>query len=114
MALERMMAGAEAGAFEAYLRMLRSFERQLEAEARLGCEGDDGEGAAEAARAARARKYRAILHNVGGYYSQFCVPLERAMDSQKCVIDGKLKDYVKLSQARKRARTRARRRVADP
>ena len=89
--LEQLMLGAEVGAFEAYLRMLRSFERQMAAEEQLeeGC---------SPAEIRRKRCYRSILHNVGAYYSQFSAPLQQAVAAQKAPIDAKLKDFVKLSQ----------------
>ena len=97
-ALDTLMQSAEGGAFDAYLRMLRSFERQMEAEEGVDLELDAAGDPHAAISQGRKRSYRSILHNVSAYYAQFSAPLERAIGVQKGELDAKLMDFVKLSQ----------------
>lgn len=87
--LDQLLGGAEAGAFEAYLRMLRSFQRQMAAE--VACTHSSY-------TRQRKNSYRSILYNLSTYYSQFCEPLAQAVATQRSTIEKKLADYAKLCQ----------------
>jgi len=89
---QQLLLTAEAGAFEAYLRLMRSFATQLQTEARLGVRGEMGD------EPWRVSGYAHILHNLAGYYAQFSGPLARALGAKRAPIEAKLKDFVKLAQ----------------
>ena len=94
--LEQLMLGADVGAFEAYLRILRSFERQMAAEEFL--DRADSQTPSEVAfESKRKRSYRTILHNIGAYYRQFSAPLQKAVATRLAPVETKLKEFVKLS-----------------
>ena len=116
---ELLMQGASTGAFEAYLRLLRAFGRQLriqlatadrwyEAARSEGCK--DGGGNAGAAKTGirgrvgllvshelvRRRVYASILHHLSCYYRQFSGPLQASVSEMLAPIEQKLQDFVQL------------------
>ena len=109
-AIESLMLSSSAGAWEAHLKLLTTFEAQLRVEGRLGSDGtadadeavDEMEEAMEAAASAERRRrragYAAILHNVAAYYRQFTEKLRGAVTAQMGPIETKLTDFIKLGQ----------------
>ena len=109
-AIESLMLSSSAGAWEAHLKLLTTFETQLRVEGRLGSDGtaaadeaaDEMEEAMEAAASAERRRrragYAAILHNVAAYYRQFTEKLRGAVTAQMGPIETKLTDFIKLGQ----------------